>query len=346
MKNKKTPQHPRLSIMQAREILQLESKFHTKYGRRLGSEDSNSNPDSSKQPKNQVPHHRDESIVTHDQKNETQTKTNFQLGMQNYFKGISSLREQREITACVNNREENLREKKNVSSCERQAGPDLSREPYFHDNRPDNINMDEVRVGTDDHSATNQDSREVESKLRPQQEESIKRQKEKELLEYQERERTRFLQEIKDQERRQIITEYLQNVYTRSTAQPHSVRGQSGTRTNNVTRQGRAHSVPTRSSDRQSSDVPQVITKPVPILQQATRDSQAEKRTVSFRGPNESKATNAVRFFNEWSNSVFTEYINSSDSSADKGTEQHKFKVSGRTNVQPRTLLGGQSFIS
>ncbi|XP_022799841.1 serine/threonine-protein kinase par-1-like isoform X2 [Stylophora pistillata] len=338
VKNKKTPQHPRQFLMQAQEILQPESKFHTKYGRRLGTENSNTNSDSSKQPENQESRNSDENIVTHDQNNETHTKANFQPGIHRYLKGMSLLRDQREVTESAINREENLREKKTVSSYERPAGPDLSVEPYFHDDRPTNTNMDKVRVGTDGHSNTSQDSRVIETKLRPQQEESLKRQKEKELLEDQERERAKLLQEIEDQKRKQIIMEYLANKYTRNPAPPCGVGGQSNARPNNVPKQSHAHSMLTRSLDGQSSEILKVITKPVPILQ-ITKGSQAEKKIV-FRGPNESTGTNDVRFHNEWNNSVFTKYINTSDGGADKGTEQDKCKMNDPSNWIEQHLNG------
>ena len=325
MKSNK-PQHLRLSIMQAQEILQHESKFQAKYGRRLSTEESTLNADSSKQPENQVSRFGHASTVTPSDI-PVPKKANNQVSIPRpgYLKGVTLLKDQREAFLCGMKREENVHEKKEESSRDQLVGPNVSVERTLHDNNPTNAELNVVKVSTHSQSGISQDSRVTETQLRPKQEESLKRQKEKEQLEDKERERVKFLKELEDQERKQIITEYLQNVYSQHGSSLNNV-GSKISEFNTRSIQGRVHSVLARPGDKQSSDVPQVITKPVPILHQAARASQGDKR-IAFRAPNESKAANGVRFFNEWNNSVFTEYINSSHGSAAMGKEQEKLKV-------------------
>ena len=169
--------------------------------------------------------------------------------------------------------------------------------------------------------------------MNPKQEESLKRQKEKELSDDHEREKVKFLKELEDQKRQKMITEYLQHVYSQYGQQPSpqatSKKTEPNLRTYKVSKQGRVYSVVTRPAEKPGSDVPQVITKPTPILHQAARGVQGDKK-ISFRPQPGAKGANGVRFFNDWNNSVFTEYINSPHGDTVDGNEKDKLQVNNK----------------
>lgn len=330
MKNNK-PQHLRLSIMQAQEILQHESKFHAKYGRRLSTEASTSNAsnaDLNKQLENQASRYSHANTATTTNIPVPKKANEQQLGIPKpgYLKGVSlQSRDQREVLACGFKREENV-EKQDESSHDHLVGPNPSAERSSHDDNPTNADLE-------GRSSVNPESRVIETRLKPKQEESLKRQKEKEQTDGYERERVKFLKELEDQERQKIVTEYLQHVYSQygqSSPSPHAgsnkKAGEFNTRSFKVSKQGRVYSVVTRPPDKHSPDVPQVITKPAPILHQAARNPQGDKK-IAFRAQPGVKGANGVRFFNEWNNSVFTDYINSSDNSTAMGRQKDKIQV-------------------
>ena len=171
-------------------------------------------------------------------------------------------------------------------------------------------------------------------RLNQAQEESLKRQKEKEQTEDREREKLKFLKKLEDQERQKIITEYLQQVYSQYGQQDSSHSTTKATepnpRTFKVSKQGRVYSVVTHSAEKPIAGVTRVtVTKPTPILHSAARGSQVEKKLV-FRPQPDTKGENGVRFVNEWNNNVFTEYINSSDGDTAEGKENDKLNVSAK----------------
>lgn len=329
MKNNK-PQHLRLSIMQAQEILQHESTFHAKYGRRLstgGSASNASNTDSNKQSEIQASRCGHASIGT-PPNNPVQKKENKQsLHKQGYLKGVGLKVDQREILACGLKREKYV-VKQDESNHDHPLGPSPSVERSLHDDNPTNADRDKVERTKLE--STDQESRVMEIRLKLKQEESLKRQKEKEQTEGHERERVKFLKELEDQERQKIITEYLQHVYSQYSKppSPHAGNKKSGhnTRTYTVSKQGRPCSVGTRQTEEHNPDVPQVVTRPAPIWHQTGCGSPGDKK-ISFRAKQGITGANGVRFFNEWNNSLFTEYINSPVGDAETGKEKDKLQV-------------------
>ena len=336
MKNNK-PHHQRLMIMQAQEILQHESKFHAKYGRRLNAENSTSNADSSKQQENQVSRF---SRVS------TATPTNFSIPKKtnqqqivlkpDYLKGVGLHRDQGEILISGFKREENI--EKRAATCPgglEGSNPSVDRRlrednPIKDKDNLEKLHESPIQANEADSLKPATPTR-VDSRLSPKQEESLKRQKEKEETEDREREKVKFLKNLEDQERQKIITEYLQHVYSQHGEQPSShtmnKKAEQNSRTFKVSKQGRVYSVLTRQAEKPGSGEIQVVTKPMPILHAAARNSQGEKKVV-FR-PQQS--VDSMRFFNDWTNNVLTEYINSSDgcdSNATDGKEKDKLLVS------------------
>ena len=329
MKNNK-PHHQRLMIMQAQEILQHESKFHAKYGRRLNVENITSNADSSKQQENQVSRFSHVSTVTPTNFSIPKKTNEQQIVLKpDYLKGIGLHRDQGEILISGFKREENI-EKRAATYPGGLEGSNLSVDRRLREDNPikDKDNLEKLHESPI--QANEADSLKpatptrVDSRLSPKQEESLKRQKEKEETEDREREKVKFLKNLEDQERQKIITEYLQHVYSQHGEQPSShtmnKKAEQNSRTFKVSKQGRVYSVLTRQAEKPGSGEIQVVTKPMPILHAAARNSQGEKKVVD-----------SMRFFNDWTNSMLTEYINSSDgcdSNATNRKEKDKLLVS------------------
>lgn len=315
----KKPQHIRLSVKQAQEILQHESKFHAKYGRRLSTEagtSNTSNADIDKHTENRASHFSHASTGT--SPNEVQQRAaGQQLSKPGCIKGVSFKRHQRKTIVGDVKREENI-EKQEDSSRDQIFEPYPSTARSSHDDNPIDLVPDTVESGQSDRSLINGESRVIEARLKSKHEESLKRQKEKEQTEDYERER--LLRELEDQERQKIITEYLQQVYS------HSGQTPSPQTANTVSRQGRTYPSIPRPQEEPNREVPLIITRPAPILHQHARVSQRDKK-ISFRAKQGVTGTNGVRFFSEWNRSLFTDYINSSDSDAEMGKEKEKLQV-------------------
>jgi len=322
----KKPQHLRLSIMQAQEVLQHESKFHAKYGRRLSTDvsaNNMSNANSDKQTENQAP------SFSHASTGRA-TVQQLSIARPGHGKAEGLKRDQRESTVCDVKREENI-EKQDHTSHDQLLAPYLSaaRSSAYDDN-PTDADQDAVESGRKG-LCINEENRVIEAQLKPKQEESLKRQKEKEQTEGHERVRAKFLKELEDKERQKIITEYLKHVYSHhgQTPQTANKKGEHDTGSYKVSRQGRVYSTITRPQDEHNPDVPHVITSPAPIWHQTARGSQGDKK-ISFRAKQGVTGTNGVRFFNEWNNSLFTDYINSSDGDAEVEKERDKLQVNNR----------------
>lgn len=317
----KKPQHIRLSVKQAQEILQHESKFHAKYGRRLSTEagaSNTSNADIDKQTQNQASRFSHASTGTSPNKVQQRAAVQ-QLSKPGYIKGVSFKRYQGKTIVCDVKREENI-EKQEDSSHDQifERYPSTARSSH-DDNSIDPV-LDTVESGQRDRSCINGESRVIEARLKPKHEESLKRQKEKEQTEDYERERLKFLRELEDQERQKIITEYLQEVYSHSGQTPSPQNG------NKVSRQGRIYPSVPRPQEEPNGEIHLMITRPAPILHQTARVSQRDKK-ISFRGKQGVTGTNGVRFFTEWNKSLFTDYINSSDGDAETGKEKLQVKL-------------------
>ncbi|XP_020630709.1 uncharacterized protein LOC110067684 [Orbicella faveolata] len=331
----KKPQHLRLSIMQAQEILQHESKFYAKYGRRLSTDVSTnnvSNADSDKQTENQASRFSHASTGTSPKAVQSRaTVQQLSIAKTGHVKGVGLKRDQRESIVCDVKREENI-EKRDYTSHDQLLAPAVLA-PYpsparRHDDNPTDADLDAVESRQKGRSCINEGSRVIEARLQPKQEESLKRQKEKEQTENHERERVKFLKELEDKERQKIITEYLHHVYSHhGQTQPQTAykKGEHDTRPYKVSKQGRVYSMSTRPQEEPSPDVPHLITSPAPIWHQTARGSQGDKK-ISFRAKQGVTGTNGVRFFNEWNNSLFTDYINSSDGKAKMGKEKDKLQ--------------------
>lgn len=342
LKNSK-PQHRRLSIMQAQEILQHESKFQLKYGRKLNAaEISTSNTDSNESSDNQVSRLDNANNSTHASVPvaKKSNKQQYNISKPGYLKGVKLHGDQSEIILAGVKREV-ISEKQAAPSQDRLVGPNTSAERgYNEESKIENESEkgNEIQVhSTDVLSRPTRPSPEAsfnhptpETRLNPKQEESLKRQKEKEQTENHEREKKKFLKELEDQERQKMITEYLQHVYSQygqSQPSPRAVnKPELNPRTYKVSKQGRVYSVTTRPAEKPGPDVPRVITRPTPILHQAAKGAQGDKK-IAFKTQTGVKATNGVRFVNDWNNSVFTEYINSSDVDTTDGKEEDKLQV-------------------
>lgn len=320
--------------MQAREILQHESKFHAKYGRRLSTDvtaNNVSNADSGKQTgtsPNAV------------QKRATMQQLSIAKPGAGQVRGVGLNRDQRETTVYDVKRGENIIEKQDCTSHDQPLPPYLSVAQNPHDN-PTDADHDAVESGQKGQSCIKEGNRVIEVRIKSKQVESLKRQKEKEQTEGHERERVKFHKELEDKERQKIITEYLKHVYSRYDQTPPQTankKGEHDTRSNKVSRQGRVYSTIARPQEEHNPDVPRLITSPAPILHHTPRGSRGDKK-VSFRANQGMTETNGVRFFKEWNNSLFTDYINSSDGDAEMGKEKDKLQVK-------KTLYVGDSIAS
>lgn len=152
--------------------------------------------------------------------------------------------------------------------------------------------------------------------LDPRQEESLRRQTEKEDIENRENEKIDFLKKLEDQGRQKMISEYLQVMYAQygqtTPVNNAQTKPEPNSRTFKVSKQGRIYPVGTRSTvaKRSGSGSLQDNTKPTPILHSAVRGVQGDKKIIFKPQPGE-KGKNGVRFVNDWNNDLFTEYINS-----------------------------------
>ena len=314
--------------MQAQEILQHESKFHAKYGRRLNTDASAGNvcnADSDKQTENKAS--RLGHASTHTSSNAVQKKgaaaKQLSIAKPGQVKGVGLKRYQGETIVGDVKRDENI-EKQDESSHDQILAPYPSTARSLRDDNPSDADLDTVESGQRGRSCINEENRVIEARLKPKQEESLKRQKEKELIEGYERERVKFLKELEDQERQKIITEYLQHVYSHHGQTPSPQTGNK-----KVSKQGRKYPSVLRPQEQHDRDVPQVITSPAPIWHQTTRGSQGDKK-ISFRPQQRGAGINGVRYFNEWNNSLFTDYINSSDGDAETGKGKDKIQVKNK----------------
>ena len=326
----KKPQHLRRSIMQAQEILQHESKFHAKYGRRLSTDvsaNNASNANSDKQTENQASCFSHASTGT--SPNVVQKRATMQqlsIAKPGQVRGVGLKRDQRE-TIAYDVKQKNI-EKQDYTSHDQLLSPYPSVAQNSQGN-PIDADHDAIESGQKGRSCINEENRVIEARLKPKQEESLKRQKEKEQTEGHERERVKFLKELEDKERQKIITAYLNHVYSnydQTLPQTANKKGDQDTRSYKVSRQGRVYSTITRPQEEHKPDVPHLITSPAPIWQHTVRGSQGDKK-ISFRAKQGVTGTNGVRFFNEWNNSLFTDYINSSDGDAEMGKEKDKLQV-------------------
>ena len=296
-----------------------------------------SNADSSKQHENQVSRFSHVSTVTPTNfsipKKTNKQQLEITIPRPGYLKGVSLHRDQREMLLSGLKREENI-EKQAATRAGCLEGSNQSVERGLHEDNPiegknnlEKLHESPIQTNEPDSLESATPTRN-DSRLSPKQEESLKRQKEKDETEEREREKVKFLKNLEDQERQKIITEYLQHVYSQhgqqSSHHTTNKKEEKISRTFKVSKQGRVYSVVTRQAEKPGSDEIQVITKPMPILHAATRNAQGEKKVV-FR-PQQS--VDNVRFFNEWTNSVLTEYINSSDSDVVDGKEKDKLLVS------------------
>ena len=319
--------------MQAQEILQHESKFHAKYGRRLSTDvsiNNASNADSDKQTENQASRFSHASTGT--SPNAVQKRATMQqlsIAKPGQVRGVGLKRDQRETIAYDVKRGENI-EKQDYTSRDQLLPPNPSVAQNSHGN-PTDADHDAIESGQKGagRSCINEENPVIEARLKPKQEESLKRQKEKEQTEGHERERVKFLKELEDKERQKIITAYLKHVYSHCDQTPPQTANKKGdhdTRSYKVSRQGRVYSTITRPQEEHNPEIPHLITSPAPIWHHTARGSQGDKK-ISFRAKQGVTGTNGVRFFNEWNNDLFTDYINSSDGDAEMGKEKDKLQV-------------------
>lgn len=321
--------------MQAHEILHHEFKFHAKYGRRLNTENNISSTDSMKQHENQVSRFSHASNVK--PSDATMPKKTIEqqqctIPKPSYVKGVSLyMKDKKEMLIPSYNQEDN-NEKQSVpgQGCLSGSNPTVDRR--FHEDNPQKPIESRLHANEADGIRQPQANLNI-IRLNQAQEESLRRQKEREQTEDREREKLKFLKKLEDQERQKIITQYLQQVYSQYGQQDSSHSTIKATtpnsRTFKVSKKGRAYSVVTHPAEKlRSAGVTRVtVTKPTPIVHSAARGSQGEKKLV-FRPQPDLKGDNGVRFVNEWNNNLFTEYINSSDGDTAAGKENDKLNVS------------------
>lgn len=340
------PHHQRLSIMQAQDIIQYESKFHAKYGRKSGAETTTNNT----QPASQV--EKSKLRYTHGGSRCVTPSTAVSVGKKaqdqhrfvpdpGYVKGMSLQKDKAGLTELHAQRDENNENQTALCLCN-NAELNQSADWSMREDKKKNFGkLYECNLrllgGASNYptQARGLDAR---------QEESLKRQKEKEETENQEKEKIDFLKELEDQGRQKMITEYLQLMYTRYGQRTPTNNAQTkpepNSRTFKVSKQGRVYSVETRSTvaKKSGSGPLQITTRPTPILHSAARGAQGEKRIIFKAQPGE-KGKNGVRFVNDWNNDLFTEYINSSERDTTRGNETDALQVSPRIPCSDRAVV-------
>ncbi|XP_068680841.1 serine/threonine-protein kinase par-1-like isoform X2 [Montipora foliosa] len=326
------PHHQRLSIMQAQEILHYESKFHSKYGRRSSTENSMNSTRPIKQsekPKLYYSHARciSPSCASVPKKGHEQNCTFPEPG---YIKGVSLQKDTTGSSQLTDKRDE-YNEDQTPLSQSPIGGPNPSDESILQeDNNTMNYNLERFNEFPQRKLRGNSTLKTQPNGLNPEQEESLKRKKEKEDTESREREKVDFLKKLEDQERQKIITEYLQLMYSQNGQQTPTNNSRKkpefNSRSFKVYKQGRVYSVVTRSPDATGSGSMQVISKPTPILHSVARGTQGEKKILIKSRPGGNSA-NGVRFVNDWNNNLFKEYINSSERDTTQVKEIDKLQM-------------------
>jgi hypothetical protein len=288
--------------MQAHEILQRESKFQSKYGKRTENDlqekgsyidDKTDDRPASEGPSIQA------KIVRREKK------------PQNYFKasGISGL------TLKEDHRDLIL----HATQCRWMKNEIMESGLLNKDREP-------LSSKTPDENKRGTSGNEVKDERLTTQEDSLKRQRQKELTEEVEREKKRIERELLDSERVKLIEQYLDDVYTRygvntTTLQlDNKCAGEKERLSHSKIpkRQGQIYSWLPRKKTAQRSFSPGLASKSPSILHSSNQPSQTfsighVKKKVDFK---EKQATNSdcnskVKYFNDWSKTAFINYVNS-----------------------------------
>ena len=316
------PQHRRLSIMQAHEILQHESKFHAKYGRRLTAECSAADRVKSQEIAPVSTNANDEIF----QKPTSSPVTRFFHGNVKSNSGIST---RTNLQHCATSRETNLLQS-TVNSAEKPGRWTASTtDRRLHEDSPNKHNLKRSESGKEETEINDHDeSRTKEAQLTPRQEESLKRQKDKEQMDDQERERVRLQQVLEDRERQKMVQEYLENVYTQNQVQTASLQGDTRNSEPNhrETKHCRPHMSLSRPLLKSSAHVPQIVGRSTPVLHQTFGSAPGEKR-VTFKPHSSFKGSSGVRFQSDWNGTFFSDYINSAEAGSTDQGQSDNFQV-------------------
>ena len=331
------PHHQRLSITQAQDIIQYESKFHAKYGRKSGAETTTSITQPASPIEKPKLHcvHGGSRCVTPSSPVSVPKKGREQhcvIPDPGYVKGVSLQKDNAGLTELHSQREENNENRTVLCVCS-DVGLNQSADWSLRENNKGKFGeLHEYNVRQlGEASNYPKHARALDSR----QEESLRRQKEKEDSENREKEKIDFLKKLEDQGRQKMISEYLQLMYAQygqtTPVNNAQTKPEPNSRTYKVSKQGRVYPVGTRSTvaKRSGSGSLQVVTKQTPIWHSAVRGVQGEKKIIFKPQPGE-KGKNGVRFVNDWNNDLFTEYINSSERDTTRGNETDALQVSPR----------------
>ena len=331
------PHHQRLSITQAQDIIQYESKFYAKYGRKSGAETTTNNTQPASPVEKPKLHyiHGGSRCVTPSSAVSVPKKGHEQhcvIPDPGYVKGVSLQKHKAGLTELHAQREENNENRTVLCVCS-DVGLNQSADWSLRENNKDNFwALHEYNVRQPEEASNYPKHARA---LDPRQEESLRRQKEKEDSENREKEKIDFLKKLEDQGRQKMISEYLQLIYAQygqtTPVNNAQTKPESNSRTFKVSKQGRVFPVGTRSTVAKwsGSGSLQVVTKPTPILHSAVRGVQGDKKII-FKPQTGEKGKNGVRFVNDWNNDLFTEYINSSERDTTRGNETDALQVSPR----------------
>lgn len=281
--------------MQAHEILQRESKFQRKYSRR---------PESSNQEnKSTTDEKSDEKSLSAAEETVNQSKIVREKKPQNYFKaaGISGLTLKEDhkdlflhATQCRWMKNEIL---ESVLLKERESAK----------NPEENKRSASACSDAKDEKVVTQ-------------EDSLKRQKHKELTEEVEREKQRIERELLDSERVKLIERYLDDVYARhsgmntTTLQLDNKEKERVSHNKKQKREGQIYSwIPGKKGQRSYSS--RMSRKTPPILHHSSCQTSPNlsvghiSKKVDFK--EKQPSDNKVRYFNDWSKAAFINYVNS-----------------------------------
>lgn len=314
--------------MQALEILQRESKFQSKYGKR---------PDGTKQEKTSTTEEKiDEKTPSAVEGTAIQNKiVRRERKPQNYFKasGISGL------TLKEDHRDLYL----HATQC-RWMKSEIVESGLLNKEREPNKNPEENRRSASASSDAKDDKVVT-------QEDSLKRQKQKELTEEVEREKQRIERELLDSERVKLIEQYLDDVYSRYAGMNTTTlqldnktvekERSSHSSSKMQKRQGQIYSwIPRKKAQRSFS--PGVSSKTPSILHTSGQPSQTfsighVSKKVDFKEKQPSDThNNKVRYFNDWSKAAFINYVNSEgEFKVDEANQDLANKVTGNPFIQP-----------
>ncbi|XP_032228148.2 MAP/microtubule affinity-regulating kinase 3-like [Nematostella vectensis] len=284
------PHHKRLSIMQAQEILQHDYKFHAKYGRK-SSPDVNEKEDVFDADENKNSSERNHKGFWREKKPQSCVKT---------YPGVTLKEEQRELVlhASQCNWKKAAIQESNLTSKESEG---------------------KATKGSEEETGCSGGMGKKQEKLTTKQEESLKRQKHRELAEEVDREQKRVERELQDTERVALIEHYLDDIYTKysvkaTTLQLNKTPDNTHAQKNYTkTCRGKLYSwLPMKRPRVKTGNLANgIFTKPASILQSSHGKGLIDKKITFKEQLNGKNANPNIRYFNDWSKTAFINYVNS-----------------------------------